>query len=133
MNWIPSISTGDTPVPPSRPPAYCHSTDGGDFPINPHVDINRRDLEIRGRWGSDFSQLCRMIGTLEQLGDVTRAAFDGLITHEFGLGQMNDALTAVERGEAVKALIDPRKVNVTCRHGERPRDGTVTVPDSRST
>jgi L-iditol 2-dehydrogenase len=84
-----------------------HYTDGGEVAINPHWDINRRHLEVRGCWGSDFSHFYRMIRLLERLDERTRAAFDALITHEFGLHDMNHALAVVERGEAVKALVDP--------------------------
>ena len=34
-------------------------TDLGDIPVNPHLDINRKHLEMRGSWGSDFSHFWR--------------------------------------------------------------------------
>ena len=40
-------------------------TDGGDIAFNPHRDLNRKHLDIRGCWGSDFSHFHRGVKILE--------------------------------------------------------------------
>lgn len=36
-------------------------TDGGEVSFNPHLDLNRKHLDIRGCWGSDFSHFYRSV------------------------------------------------------------------------
>ncbi len=80
-------------------------TDAGDVSINPHLDINKKHLEIRGSWGSDYSHFYKMVKVLERHG--ARIGWEKMITQEFALDQMNEALTAVARGEMVKAVVNP--------------------------
>lgn len=81
-------------------------TDHGDIPFNPHLELNRRHLDVRGCWGSDFSHFYRGI---EILKDPQRAKpWAGMRMQRFGLNQTNEALAAVESRQVVKALIDPR-------------------------
>lgn len=81
-----------------------HYTDAGEVPINPHLDINRRHLDVRGCWGADYSHFHRMMGILSRHGDVE---WERMITHEYGLGEMNAALADVASGRAVKAVVRP--------------------------
>jgi L-iditol 2-dehydrogenase len=80
-------------------------TDHGDVAFNPHLDINKKHLEVRGCWGSDFSHFYRAVQVAlhEELG----APWRKLELECFGLARANDALDAVERGAVIKALIDP--------------------------
>lgn len=81
-------------------------TDHGDIPFNPHLDLNRKHLDVRGCWGSDFSHFYRGV---EILKDPQRAKpWAGMRMQRFGLNQTNEALAAVESRQVVKALIDPR-------------------------
>lgn len=81
-------------------------TDHGEVAFNPHSDLNRKHLEVRGCWGSDYSHFHRAVRLLQ---DPDRAAMWEMITLDtYGLGAANDALDAVESGAVVKALIDPR-------------------------
>ena len=36
-------------------------TDAGEIAINPHLDINKKHLEIRSSWGSDYSHFYKMV------------------------------------------------------------------------
>ncbi len=46
-----------------------HYTDTGSADVNPHADINRKHLEIRGSWGADFSHFYRAMQILSKFGD----------------------------------------------------------------
>jgi L-iditol 2-dehydrogenase len=80
-------------------------TDAGNISINPHADINKKHLEIRGCWGSDFSHFYRMIQVLARHGE--RVRWERMISRRFALQEMNEALVEVEAGRVVKALVSP--------------------------
>ncbi|MHB0858970.1 MAG: zinc-binding dehydrogenase [Anaerolineae bacterium] len=80
-------------------------TDLGDIRVNPHVDINRKHLEIRGSWGVDFSHMWRGMRILAKHGD--RYQWERFITRRYGLAEANQALDDVAHYRTVKALIDP--------------------------
>jgi threonine dehydrogenase-like Zn-dependent dehydrogenase len=80
-------------------------TDLGDIRMNPHLDINRKHLEVRGCWGSDFSHLWRGMRVVEKYGD--RYQWERFITRRYGLNEANQALDDVAHWRTVKALIDP--------------------------
>lgn len=82
-------------------------TDAGNVEINPHLDLNKKHLEIRGAWGSDYSHFYKMVKVLARHG--ARVGWEKMITHEYALDEMNDALNAVARGETVKAIVNPYK------------------------
>ncbi|MDX6272005.1 MAG: hypothetical protein QOD28_3228 [Acidobacteriota bacterium] len=80
-------------------------TDHGEVSFNPHLDLNRKHLDVRGCWGSDFSHFYR--GT-QLMADASRSRPWSLLKLErYGLAQANDALADVASGRVVKALIDP--------------------------
>ncbi|MFH1086502.1 MAG: zinc-binding dehydrogenase [Chloroflexota bacterium] len=80
-------------------------TDLGDIPFNPHLDINRKHLEVRGSWGSDFSHFWRGLRVVEKHGE--RYQWERFISRRYGLAEANAALDDVEHYRTVKALIDP--------------------------
>ncbi len=80
-------------------------TDAGSVEINPHWDINRKHLEIRGCWGSDFSHFYRGIKVLAKHGD--RFPYEGFITRVYGLEELDEALADVEKLRVVKAVVQP--------------------------
>jgi threonine dehydrogenase-like Zn-dependent dehydrogenase len=80
-------------------------TDHGPVEINPHLDINKKHLDVRGVWGIDYSHLHRAVLLLERYND--RFGWERLITHRFGLDEANEALEAVRSGAAIKAVIAP--------------------------
>ena len=80
-------------------------TDHGPVEFNPHSDLNRKHLDVRGCWGSDFSHFYRGV---EIVSDETRAQpWSEMSLTKFGLKDANEALSKVASGEVLKALIDP--------------------------
>lgn len=80
-------------------------TDAGNVEINPHLDINRRHLEVRGCWGTDFTHLYRGVRLVERYHD--RFPWSEFITRVYDLDEANDALADVEELKVVKAVIKP--------------------------
>jgi len=80
-------------------------TDHGPVEVNPHTQINKKHVDIRGVWGIDYSHLHRAVLLQERYND--RFHWERLITHEFGLDEANEAIESVRSGEAIKAVIRP--------------------------
>ena len=80
-------------------------TDLGNIEINPHVDINRKHLDVRGTWGIDFSHFWRAMRVLAKHGD--RFRWERFVSRRYSLEQANEALDDVAHYRTVKALIDP--------------------------
>jgi threonine dehydrogenase-like Zn-dependent dehydrogenase len=80
-------------------------TDHGDVTLNPHIQINRKHVEIRGCWGSDYSHFHRALQFLATTG--RELPWTASISREYGLEETNAALDAVERREVVKAIVRP--------------------------
>ncbi len=78
-------------------------TDHGEAAFNPHLDLNRKHLDVRGCWGSDYSHFYRavqLIGEPELAEPWTR-----IPTTAFALEDAGAALAAIEGGRVLKALI----------------------------
>ncbi len=80
-------------------------TDHGEVPINPHTQINKKHVDIRGVWGIDLSHLYRALRLQAVYNE--RFEWEKLITHSFTLDEANEALAAVRCGHAIKAVIRP--------------------------
>jgi L-iditol 2-dehydrogenase len=80
-------------------------TDGGDVSMNPHRQINRKHVEIRGCWGSDYSHFHKALAFLAAQGGAL--PWTKAITRHYGLDHANEALAAVENRDVVKAIIEP--------------------------
>jgi L-iditol 2-dehydrogenase len=80
-------------------------TDHGEVPFNPHLDLNKKHLEVRGCWGSDFSHFYR--GVQLMANDDLSRPWGALALERYGLERTNEALAEVAAGRAIKALIDP--------------------------
>ncbi len=80
-------------------------TDMGDVRVHPHWQINRKHVDIRGCWGSDFSHLYRAVHTAAR--HQGRVPWRELIGARYGLEQAGEALAAVERRDVTKAVIVP--------------------------
>ncbi|HEX7120758.1 MAG TPA: zinc-binding dehydrogenase [Gemmatimonadaceae bacterium] len=80
-------------------------TDAGDVTLNPHRQINRKHVELRGCWGSDFSHLYRAVALAERFAD--RVPWKAMIGARFSLQEAQRALEAVEHHEVVKAVVVP--------------------------
>jgi threonine dehydrogenase-like Zn-dependent dehydrogenase len=79
-------------------------TDHGDTPINPHRQINRKHVTIRGCWGSDYSHFHRAVAIAARFGH--RIPWGKLAGKRYSLDRTAEALAAVERREVVKAIIE---------------------------
>jgi len=82
-------------------------TDHGETSFNPHLDLNKKHLDVRGCWGSDFAHFYR---AAQIVSDPARSKpWETLKTKlsHYRLDQANEALADVERGRVMKALIQP--------------------------
>jgi L-iditol 2-dehydrogenase len=79
-------------------------TDHGEIAINPHRQINRKHVEIRGCWGSDYSHFHRGVRLAAQWSD--RIPWRELGSRQYPLADAGQALTAVEKREVLKAVIN---------------------------
>lgn len=80
-------------------------TDHGPIPINPHSQLNRKHVELRGCWGSDYSHFHRAVELAARFQD--RVPWREMVSGRFGLDQAGAALEQVERRQLLKALIVP--------------------------
>jgi L-iditol 2-dehydrogenase len=80
-------------------------TDAGDVTLNPHSAINRKHVDIRGVWGTDFSHLYRAIQMLNKYRDAY--PWTDMITKKYSLEETGQALVDVEAGLVVKAVVSP--------------------------
>ena len=82
-------------------------TDHGDVAVNPHLDINRKHLEIRGCWGSDFSHFYRAV---QLISDAERSRpWTKIPLARYCLSNVGDGLRAVAQGTVAKALVEPSR------------------------
>ncbi|HEY0004742.1 MAG TPA: zinc-binding dehydrogenase [Pyrinomonadaceae bacterium] len=81
-------------------------TDHGEVSFNPHLDLNRKHLDLRGCWGSDFSHFYRGV---QIMADPRRSQPWSLLKLErYKLTEANEALADVANGKVIKALIAPQ-------------------------
>lgn len=79
-------------------------TDHGLTSFNPHLDLNKKHLDVRGCWGSEFSHFYRAT----QLVKHRPEAWTRMTLISYGLGGANEALADVSEGRVLKALIRPQ-------------------------
>jgi threonine dehydrogenase-like Zn-dependent dehydrogenase len=80
-------------------------TDAGPIEFNPHLDLNRKHLDVRGCWGSDVSHVYRAVQVLARYH--TRFPWSEFVSGQYGLDEAQSALEDVEAQRVVKALIVP--------------------------
>ncbi|HHW54513.1 MAG: zinc-binding dehydrogenase [bacterium] len=80
-------------------------TDNGTLEVNPHWEINKKHLDIRGTWGIDFSHFYRSIQVLEHYG--SQYPWERFISREYSLAEVNQAIQDVEAQRVIKAVINP--------------------------
>src|ERR1051325_5863359 len=82
-------------------------TDHGETSFNPHLDLNKKHLDVRGCWGSDFSHFYRGV---QIVSDPVRCApwikLKGKLK-AYSLASANQALADVAAARVLKALITP--------------------------
>src|ERR1044072_1751082 len=76
-------------------------TDHGETSFNPHLDLNKKQLDVRGCWGSEFSHFYRAA----QITAQRSAPWTQMKLVSYGLEQANEALADVFEGRVIKALI----------------------------
>jgi L-iditol 2-dehydrogenase len=83
-------------------------TDHEPTAFNPHLDLNKKHLDVRGCWGSDFSHFYRSVRlTSDPVRSAPWAALRTKLSR-YSLTQANEALADVSAGRVLKALITPR-------------------------
>lgn len=80
-------------------------TDAGETCFNPHLDFNRKHIEVRATWGTDLSHLYKAILVMGKHGD--RYRWERFVTKRYGLDCTEQALLDVAAGKVIKAVIDP--------------------------
>ncbi|HJZ83473.1 MAG TPA: zinc-binding dehydrogenase [Pyrinomonadaceae bacterium] len=83
-------------------------TDHGVASFNPHLDLNKKQLDVRGCWGSDFSHFYRSV---QIVSDPVRSAPWAALKpklSQYNLTQANEALADVKAGKVLKALMAPK-------------------------
>ena len=79
-------------------------TDHGDVSFNPHLDLNKKHLDVRGCWGSDFSHFYRAVEIAARHGH--RIPWREMAARRYGIDRAGEGLAAVERREVLKAVIE---------------------------
>jgi L-iditol 2-dehydrogenase len=82
-----------------------HYTDVGEVAINPHTELNRKHLDVRGQWGTDFHHLVRALRVFARHRE--RLPFRRVIGGRYGLEDAGRALRDVESLSVTKAIITP--------------------------
>ncbi len=80
-------------------------TDNGTVTINPHLDLNKKHLDIKGTWGIDFSHFYRSIQVMAKYN--ARFRWEQFISRRYRLAEVNEALADVEAQRVIKAVIAP--------------------------
>ena len=80
-------------------------TDHGETAFNPHLDLNKKHLDVLGCWGSDYSHFHCAVELLRN--ERAAAAWSSLELRGYNLAQANEALADVAAGKTIKATIAP--------------------------
>jgi threonine dehydrogenase-like Zn-dependent dehydrogenase len=80
-------------------------TDGGMAEFNPHLDLNKKHLDIRGCWGSDVSHVYRAVQVLARYHKLY--GWRDFVSGHYDLPDAQKALEDVAAQRVVKALIVP--------------------------
>ena len=76
-------------------------TDHGEVAFNPHRDLNRKHLDVRGCWGSDYSHFHRAVQIMRD--PAAAQPWRLLPLQRFPLADANRAVDLVAEGMVVKA------------------------------
>ena len=82
-------------------------TDAGDVILNPHRHINKKHIDIRGVWGTDYSHLYKALQLMARHRN--RYPLTKMITKVYPLAEAETALADVEHRRVVKAVIAPNQ------------------------
>lgn len=79
------------------------ATPTGDIPFEMYQDVSRKNVSIQGVWVSDTSHLHKAVKLILS----KKYPFEKMVTHTFGLKEINEALETVRSRKALKAVIVP--------------------------
>ena len=82
-----------------------HYTDAGAIQMNPHLDINRKHIVLKGQWGTEFHHLVGALSLFSKHRD--RLPFASVIGATYSLDAADKALKDVEELRVTKAIIQP--------------------------
>jgi L-iditol 2-dehydrogenase len=82
-----------------------HYTNNGSVEINPHLQINRKHVQLRGCWGSKYQHFHRAVEIAARFGG--EKPWREMVTATYKLEDAGAALSAVGSRAAIKALINP--------------------------
>ena len=82
-----------------------HYTDNGSVEIHPHWQINRKHVELKGCWGSRYDHFHRAVALTARYGH--EKPWREMVSGRYPLTSAHEALMAVEKQTALKALIVP--------------------------
>jgi threonine dehydrogenase-like Zn-dependent dehydrogenase len=82
-----------------------HYTDNGAVEIHPHWQINRKHVELRGCWGSRYEHFHRAVELAARFQD--QKPWREMVSGRYSLEQAGEALSAIEKRTALKAIIVP--------------------------
>ena len=82
-----------------------HYTDNGPVTIHPHWQLNRKHVELRGCWGSEFAHFYRAVELVHRFG--ASVPWRDMVSRPYSLADADEALEAVASREVVKAVIQP--------------------------
>lgn len=80
-------------------------TDHGETAFNPHLDLNRKHLDVRGCWGSDYAHFHRGLEMLRH--ERAAALWSHMRLERVPLDRVNEALDAVAEARTIKTLVVP--------------------------
>jgi len=82
-----------------------HYTDSGSVEINPHIQINRKHVQLRGCWGSKYEHFHRAVEIAARFGAMK--PWSEMVSATYPLEDADAAIRAIEDRVAIKALISP--------------------------
>jgi L-iditol 2-dehydrogenase len=87
---------------------YCivgQYTDAGDVSINPHLQINKKHIDIRGTWGIDYSHFYKCVQLMARHRQ--RFNWHRMISRFYPLEDVASAIEDVQNLKVFKAVIAP--------------------------
>lgn len=82
-----------------------HYTDNGAVEIHPHWQINRKHVDLKGCWGARYEHFHRAVALAARFQD--QKPWRDMVSGRYSLDTVGDALLAIEKRTALKAIIVP--------------------------
>jgi D-arabinose 1-dehydrogenase-like Zn-dependent alcohol dehydrogenase len=80
-------------------------TDNGSIEVNPHWQLNRKHIEVKGCWGSRYDHFHRAVALTAKYG--SQRPWKEMVSGRYDLNHADEALKAVEDRTTLKAIITP--------------------------